>query len=199
MTKPSRPSRPSRRKRPLLSALLLVLCVAAWLRSYLPEYSTVRTYQGALVLVFYGRDPARYIDPANNPSLDFYGLANAPGRPPPRLDTEQILLSARQWGIGRGFVVTTTKWHKAGFELIATNTKLAWGYFVVAVPFWAICLPLLAATALGLWKWRRQGKWVSGRCCQACGYDLRATPEGNGALLDRCPECGAVPTAREPA
>ena len=29
--------------------------------------------------------------------------------------------------------------------------------------------------------------------CPACGYDLRATPEGGGPLLARCPECGAVP------
>jgi hypothetical protein len=29
--------------------------------------------------------------------------------------------------------------------------------------------------------------------CPACGYDLRATPQAGGALLSRCPECGAVP------
>ena len=28
--------------------------------------------------------------------------------------------------------------------------------------------------------------------CPACGYDLRAGPEAGGALVDRCPECGAV-------
>ena len=29
--------------------------------------------------------------------------------------------------------------------------------------------------------------------CLRCGYDLQATPQEGGALLSRCPECGAVP------
>jgi hypothetical protein len=35
---------------------------------------------------------------------------------------------------------------------------------------------------------RRQGLGL----CPVCGYDLRASPEGGGPLLSRCPECGAV-------
>ncbi len=27
--------------------------------------------------------------------------------------------------------------------------------------------------------------------CVKCGYDLRATPEAGGPLLERCPECGS--------
>jgi hypothetical protein len=71
---------------------------------------------------------------------------------------------------------------------MATNGKPALGYFVIGMPFWAICLPLAVATFLGLSMWRRQPKRTIG-CCQVCGYDLRAT-------ADRCPECGAVPKVR---
>ena len=54
---------------------------------------------------------------------------------------------------------------------------------------------ILAAGASGLpLAWlassagrRRRARAASGRCI-ACGYDLRATPQGG-----RCPECGAVP------
>lgn len=36
---------------------------------------------------------------------------------------------------------------------------------------------------------------ASGKC-PACAYDLRATPERGGSLLERCPECGTVPKRR---
>ncbi len=35
--------------------------------------------------------------------------------------------------------------------------------------------------------------------CPGCGYDLRATPDANGPLLDRCPECGMCVPAKATA
>lgn len=58
---------------------------------------------------------------------------------------------------------------------------------VVAFAF----LPLLWLTLRarrGLVRHRRHSQGL----CPDCGYDLRATPEPGGAVLDRCPECGAV-------
>jgi hypothetical protein len=65
----------------------------------------------------------------------------------------------------------------------------------VAVPLWELSLlaavPVLAAGAAKLWAaWRRR-RTRPGHCPR-CGYDLRATPEGGGALLGRCPECGTA-------
>jgi hypothetical protein len=43
------------------------------------------------------------------------------------------------------------------------------------------------------WQWRRRRayeRWLGGLCVE-CGYDLRAGTEKGGALLPRCPECGA--------
>ncbi len=67
---------------------------------------------------------------------------------------------------------------------------------LVAVPFWAVFG--LTGVLSGLWVASAAGRRRSARrqaagLCPACGYDLRATPDKGGALLDRCPECGAVP------
>lgn len=169
----------------LAAALLLILSLLAWFRSYLPEYLTVRMYDGSLVLYFYGRDAAIHMDPANHPSFEAGGSQfRQPNR---RWDTEQALSAARKFGTSSA---TGSQWRILGFELIYSSPKLRWGYFVVCIPFWAITLLLAATTTWALLAVRRHRRWNAEGRCPRCGYDLRATP-------GHCPECGwkAEPTA----
>jgi len=164
---------------------VLLVCVAAWVRSYLPECWTLRSHQGSLLLLFYDTERATRIDPANHPSLEEpFGNPQNPGRPPRQWDTEQTLRNARSWAKGSAWSGTPPLSRRAlGFELIANRAKLSEGYFMLAAPFWALCLPLAGATALGLLRWRRERRWRAAGRCRNCGYDLRASS-------GRCPECG---------
>lgn len=59
---------------------------------------------------------------------------------------------------------------------------------LVAAPYWFMALMMSIPLALFVRSYRQTvGHLRAGRCA-GCGYDLRATP-------DRCPECGAVPSA----
>lgn len=163
-----------------VSALLLLgLCTAAWVRSYLPEYSTVRAHRGALFVIFFGQQQAYHIDPLNNPTNQFAGLPN-------RLDTEGTLDWARRVEPGGEGV----RWRGAGFEFIADGPWVRWGYFVIGVPFWALGAALAGAAATGASAWRRQRRWEKQGRCRACGYDLR----GSAGV---CPECGTAASPLE--
>jgi len=68
-----------------------------------------------------------------------------------------------------------------------TGGQDRWHYYGITFPYWFITVTLAALMA---WTAIRR-KPVAPGLCRHCGYDLRATPEQGGALLDRCPECGA--------
>jgi hypothetical protein len=61
---------------------------------------------------------------------------------------------------------------------------------VWAMPLWPLLLASLVPVARWMWQNRQSRRWVKAGRCEACGYDLRATP-------GRCPECGksAAPVA----
>jgi hypothetical protein len=72
----------------------------------------------------------------------------------------------------------------------------------VASPDWflaAVAALQPLARLAGWYARRRQSRRAGRGVCGHCGYDLRATPDGGGALLDRCPECGEVSAAGFPA
>src|SRR6185503_18898523 len=57
----------------------------------------------------------------------------------------------------------------------------------VAIGSWVVIV------ALVIWERRlRDREWRPRprQLCRRCGHDLRGTPEPDGLLLDRCPECG---------
>lgn len=80
---------------------------------------------------------------------------------------------------------TFAGWYGPGTSLVSYRVS----YFVVMLP--STVLPALWLTRFVIRRWRH-GRHGAGRC-RNCGYDLRATPEEGGALLGRCPECGAEP------
>lgn len=70
------------------------------------------------------------------------------------------------------------------------------GYTIqwAVVPCWAVALLAGALPAVVVARWLRSRRRRRAGLCPNCGYDMRATPERGGAVLDRCPECGTPPS-----
>jgi len=83
-----------------------------------------------------------------------------------------------------------TSWKFAGFDYanferkyISTGGMQAWqwGFTIFTIPGWLLPLITIVPPLLFIRRWRKFRRKPGH--CPACGYDLRATP-------DRCPECG---------
>jgi hypothetical protein len=154
----------------IVLSVLLVVTGITWVRSYAPDDLYIRPHQGRLLFMFVGPGPSTELAPKT--TTNTY-----------RSSTGDALAAARREATRVG----GTLWDFAGFEVV--NTKRNSGYFILAIPFWAIGLPLVALTAWCIVSLRRERlRRRTGRCLK-CGYDLRAS-------TGRCPECGEpIPAA----
>ena len=181
----------------ILSSFLCAAVCITWARSYgLTDQLTWRRTDGersirsarGQVLV------AMYLWDRSNEPAEWFGLRYARG--PARTATEELitpLFLSHEPGDA------TVRYDRVGFtwhEL--RNARRGTATILGAVPFWSLALlagalPLAWATSRGLAHLRGRRRLRRG-LCPTCAYDLRATPDQTGTLLDRCPECGRPTT-----
>jgi hypothetical protein len=73
----------------------------------------------------------------------------------------------------------------------ASTTSSTFTIHAIAVPYWLLILLSMIPATLLLGRHLRLKRRLELNLCAECGYDLRETP-------DRCPECGAAPSGRQP-
>jgi hypothetical protein len=81
---------------------------------------------------------------------------------------------------------------KFGTLTTTRRTRLYAASVEAIVPFWSVVLTFAVVPFVWCLRWYARRRRKHSGACQACGYDLRATPE-------RCPECGTVPQAAKEA
>jgi 4-amino-4-deoxy-L-arabinose transferase-like glycosyltransferase len=169
----------------LLTALSLLLCVAVcvlWVRSYRvadgfartqpSESHSVESGSGEIVWTHtvWGDIDRTFLEP---PQFGVWRYVSSDAEPFPTLSSRI------------GEEGTPPGWLNVGGFVFGRHTSGPdLPYSVLAVPYWAVFLPLAIPSALLLL--RRIRRRVAPGHCPSCGYDLRATP-------GRCPECGHQP------
>ncbi len=83
-------------------------------------------------------------------------------------------------------------WHSSAIARVREYAEAEQGHDLY-FPYWfmALATAILPAWRFGGWKRRRRRYRLVHGLCINCGYDLRATPDAAGPLLECCPECGA--------
>jgi hypothetical protein len=81
-----------------------------------------------------------------------------------------------------------------------SHVKPGWdeSAWYVTVPHSLAALIFLVPPVAWLVPRLRRRRRRLARRCVACGYDLRATPDKGGTLLQRCPECGTQAAGMKP-
>ena len=91
-------------------------------------------------------------------------------------------LSRSQWVVG----ATASYAVLVGMGMAAI---FAPGLFVL-IGIYSAMIASFWTGGFGVGAWLRRRAIDRSGLCRKCGYDLRATPNADGPLLDRCPECG---------
>ena len=165
----------------LLTALSLVMFVgvlANWASSYLADDLWFRWVDGRLIAFgangrmarLYGE---RFFDPRGN------GVRSV---------VESLRAGSVPFGRNVPTPIPPKRIGVLGIELfVAADTPTGkTECWLLGVPGAYLAAVTAAAPAAWLVGWRRRRRRKAEGHCQACGYDLRATP-------GRCPECGQLP------
>jgi hypothetical protein len=163
----------------VLSLLLCMVSVALWARSHFlvesllvrlssPSQARIKALQftsspGAVDVCLY-RDASW----ASNRPV-FYDSCR-----PDKLDP----VIARTWG-----TQSIGQWFRLGFGYESGD-----GYWIVALPYWAIGIAFALGPAAGVWSLAKRDTQDAGASviCAQCGFEMGAAP-------DCCPRCGTIP------
>jgi hypothetical protein len=149
--------------------VLLAVVLLLWARSYLPEYSYIRSYRGHVAVLFLSGTYVQWLD---EQSGQFAGTA-------------RLIHYSRQVAQQRKLPQISL----LGFEWNALNFKSSFPGFIL-IPYWAIAAVLALLSIWMIVRRRQQRPRSLPGHCRECGYDLRGS-EGS------CPECGAGAVARK--
>ena len=199
-----RRSRPSLRRLGLIvSALMMVLAIAGWVRSGFVGDEIDRTHRwmqrpallsrtigfrhagGDFALFITREEIPIVLPPGSRPFEPWLAMQWSHNEEPagPLHDRYRVARGPNNYGWG------TWAWYTSQ----PSPTLLGRGWAIV-LPYWIFALPAALAPAwwaMGL-KRRRAARRRAAGCCPECGYDLRGTP-------DRCPECGWGGHVSQPA